>query len=85
MHEFETPVFALNLSDPLNPNRIIGAKVGQPVRVSVYTPYEENKNEMLASGVRVDEEIFRITVNTSDGYQSHDWSWQMLLDALNAN
>lgn len=83
MEDFEEPTYIFDFRDTLNCIRVEGAKPGQQLNVLVRKTKETAAPGTKALGIRSKNgDTFTIQVTTPEGVQSHDWTWEFLMDAI---
>jgi hypothetical protein len=78
MAEFEYPTYYLDLTDRGTRNRIVSAKVGETIRVSVRSAEIPDAAPLMATGIRTTLSDFVVKIQTADGIQTHNREWEEL-------
>lgn len=76
-------VHVVDFRSTLNCIRIELAKPGQEIDILVRLERPADSPSVRAKGRRsADGQSFEVTVPTANGSETHEWTWETLLDAL---
>ena len=85
MTQSNFPTYVLNLDDAATRSNLRNAKRNQEFDVLVRIEGGKLESSIPAKCVLDDRDIFRVTVKAGGGEETHEWAYQILLDAVKAN
>ena len=86
MVQFDTPTYVFDFRDKANCFKVRNAKKNVEICILVYATDDELGLPISAKGVLTEDNVFRISVATDAGEQTHEWTYDdFLTDAAKAH
>ena len=85
MAEFDSPTYVFDFRDKKNCSRVENAEPGEEINVLVRVADDKLGPPISAKGILSEDGVFHIKVTTAAGEQSHEWTYEFLMDAIKVN